>query len=112
MPPHAHDYDWRFTFSAAEADLFHYHRNKKALKLAYIALKFLIKLDTGNKGGPVGTFFLYGKRRKADKVPASLQCMQFSDALLCPHIPRVFALLIEKYRQVKLRHSKRTYTHI
>ena len=57
MPPHAHDYDWRFTFSAAEADLFHYHRNKKALKLAYIALKFLIKLDTGNKGGPVGTFF-------------------------------------------------------
>ena len=68
MPPHAHD--CRFTFSAAEADLFHYHRDKKALKLAYIALKFLIKLDTGNKGGPVGTFFYMVSEERRIKYSA------------------------------------------
>ena len=49
--PHLHDYDWRFTFASAEADLFHYHRDKKALKLAYVVLKFLIKCTVGKKTG-------------------------------------------------------------
>ena len=40
---HNHEFDWRFTFASAEADLFHYHRDKKALKLCSVVLKFLIK---------------------------------------------------------------------
>ena len=41
-----HDYDWRFTFASAEADLFYYHEDKKALGMAYVTLKYLIKLYT------------------------------------------------------------------
>jgi hypothetical protein len=45
QPGHDHETDWRLTFAAAEADLFHYHSNKRALKLAYVVLKFLLKIS-------------------------------------------------------------------
>lgn len=48
--PHEHDLDWRLTFASAEADLFHYHRDKKALKMAFVILKFLIKYETRQQG--------------------------------------------------------------
>lgn len=48
---HLHEYDWRFTFASAEADLFHYHSDKKALKLSYVILKFLIKNTVGRRTG-------------------------------------------------------------
>lgn len=48
--PHNHEFDWRMTFAAAEADLFHYHRDKKALKLSFVILKFLIKMSMKPKG--------------------------------------------------------------
>lgn len=47
---HNHSNDWRFTFASAEADLFHYHRDKKALKMAFIIIKFLIKFETETQG--------------------------------------------------------------
>ena len=47
---HNHEFDWRFTFASAEADLFHYHSDKKALKLAYVILKFIIKMSTKSRG--------------------------------------------------------------
>ena len=47
---HNHEFDWRYTFAAAEADLFHYHRDKLALKLAFVILKFILKVKSKPKG--------------------------------------------------------------
>ncbi|XP_067946257.1 uncharacterized protein [Watersipora subatra] len=47
---HEHDFDWRYTFASAEADLFHYHRDKLALKLSFVILKFLIKMSMKRPG--------------------------------------------------------------
>ena len=45
-----HENDWRFTFASAKADLFHYRCEKKALKLAFVILKFLIKYEQQEQG--------------------------------------------------------------
>ena len=58
-PTHCHDYDWRYTFASSESDLFHYHRDKRALKLAYVTLKYLIKRASKEKTRQIGTLSWY-----------------------------------------------------
>ena len=43
IPNQNHEFDWRYTFASAEADLFHYHKDKLALRLCYVILKYMIK---------------------------------------------------------------------
>ena len=43
-----HGLDWRMSFAESESILFQYHREKQALKLVYVVLKFAIKCH-GNK---------------------------------------------------------------
>ena len=52
------EYDWRFTFTLAEADLFHYHRDKKALLFVYVILKHMIKMSVQRKNHVVRTYHL------------------------------------------------------